>query len=716
MVMAYPNTTVSMLRNGIIAIKPDAEVVSSPEIAATAMYELLNLGFVAHRDDLRRLTTDQLTSLIFAASQAVGSDRTWEPLFPGFPAEVLRATDADLLAAAVVHYVTEGQWRPDDTRDCRRADLPEIDWAKNRRVLELTPLSSGMIRRAWAGAIAMSPADRQFVTDIARSISFDAVTLFRDIRFNNGENFAAALLCLRSLGIETTEVLRLGLNNARNVDDILRSILVCFCRDYQRAFDLNRPKRQRLPLNPIPRPARREILKVLSLFDDGRSLDLAVRRKDVWRSVMRRIHPFELNESVGAEQFLDVVFDNVRYRSFNARVEALLAKGDVVAAANLLTEEPGNLVRRIRHLVRLAGHPELKGWEAGARAIEFALAEAGPKVRLSTLISAYNGLANHTAAVKIRKLRRRFHITDVSKTEKLEPGLLAQVLEALENAILARLTLAPAPVTQSVATGSSIPVELVRRQASSSMTDIWPGERIQLNPTGNHAVLRVFVHWFDEDVDLGVSFTDAEFSEQLSYLDYTNMNSNRLRRSVIHSGDVVKAPRPKGGCEFIDIRLGDGAWTWENLHLKSLNMQLPSARYAVISVASFSGQPFSAIDNIAGVMVRNDEMAGLVFEPRTVETASTLNVESTSAIPFIVDLTTNELIWIDSSLGTIEGKLNLENTDVVPLAYAELTALSQRLTNGQLLKLWAQAHGVPTTDEPAETGGKEQVTRLLKNC
>ncbi len=183
MVMAYPNTTVSMLRNGIIAIKPDADVVSSPEIAATAMYELLNLGFVAHRDDLRRLTTDQLTSLIFAASQAVGSDRSWEPLFPDFPAEVLRATDADLLAAAVVHYVTEGQWRPDDTRDCRRADLPEIDWAKNRRVLKLKPLNSGMIRR-----IAMSPADRQFVTDIAQSISFDAITLFRDIRFNNGEN------------------------------------------------------------------------------------------------------------------------------------------------------------------------------------------------------------------------------------------------------------------------------------------------------------------------------------------------------------------------------------------------------------------------------------------------------------------------------------------------------------------------------------------------
>jgi hypothetical protein len=189
--------------------------------------------------------------------------------------------------------------------------------------------------------------------------------------------------------------------------------------------------------------------------------------------------------------------------------------------------------------------------------------------------------------------------------------------------------------------------------------------------------------------------------EQLGYLDYTNLSSNRLKNSVLHSGDITYAPLPDGACEFVDIK--DTIW-----------QELPTVRYAIPQLISFSGDKFDDIDNVAGIMVRSQAMAGEIFEPRTVETAMNVHVKSTSAIPFIVDLVDRELIWLDTSLGSRMGCFNTGRSNGVQLIRAELETLNHMLTNGQLLALWAAAHDAETTpDAGDEPTNHDQVAKLL---
>ena len=325
-----------------------------------------------------------------------------------------------------------------------------------------------------------------------------------------------------------------------------------------------------------------------------------------------------------------------------------------------------------------------------------ALAEAAPKARLTTLISCYNGVSNRDAPLKIFRIRGR-NVLKETNNPPVESWLKSAVLDILTTAMCHRLRAAPAP-TEPVSVGSTVPVELVRREASTSKLALARGQRL---PLGDGSIMRLFVHWYGHDVDLGVCFADALLMEQLGYLDYTNLSSNRLKNSVLHSGDITYAPLPDGACEFVDIK--DTIW-----------QELPTVRYAIPQLISFSGDKFDDIDNVAGIMVRSQAMAGEIFEPRTVETAMNVHVKSTSAIPFIVDLVDRELIWLDTSLGSRMGRFNTGRSNGVQFIRAELETLNHMLTNGQLLALWAAAHDTETTpdigDEPTN---HDQVAKLL---
>ena len=418
---------------------------------------------------------------------------------------------------------------------------------------------------------------------------------------------------------------------------------------------------------------------------------MVMRHKKLWRRALRPVHPFELPQAAEVHTHLTIIFGKTTHRTFNSQVEAALLRNDVPAAVRLLATNPGNLLRRVDHLMRLS-----RSKKPSVDALLSALAEAAPKARLTTLISCYNGVSNRDAPLKIFRIRGR-NVLKETNNPPVESWLKSAVLDILTTAMCHRLRAAPAP-TEPVSVGSTVPVELVRREASTSKLALARGQRL---PLGDGSIMRLFVHWYGHDVDLGVCFADALLMEQLGYLDYTNLSSNRLKNSVLHSGDITYAPLPDGACEFVDIK--DTIW-----------QELPTVRYAIPQLISFSGDKFDDIDNVAGIMVRSQAMAGEIFEPRTVETAMNVHVKSTSAIPFIVDLVDRELIWLDTSLGSRMGRFNTGRSNGVQLIRAELETLNHMLTNGQLLALWAAAHDAETTpDAGDEPTNHDQVAKLL---
>ena len=679
--------TPAMLRRGII---PQTRTTTDGVTAAqahTALAELLTVGFIADPQELQQLTLEELVALITQAGTIIGANRTWQPMFPGFPEQVVTMPDIELFLNQIYHYLTYGRWRPDIEKIFERTKLAHTDWTQNFQRLTLVELTPQLVQEEWAKAVALSPADREFLHDVIAELGINVPELMANTGFTSGDNFAAALCEIP----HPHERLDTGLALARTATDVLRTVLAAYCKEPDRAVDLLSSAEFRLDMRSIPRPQRRSILRALARFTDNTNLDMVVRHKKLWRRALRPVHPFELPQAVDVHTHLTIIFGKTAHRTFNSQVEAALLGDDVPTAARLLTTNPGNLLRRVDHLMRLS-----RSNKPAADALLKALEEAAPKARLTTLISCYNGISNRDAPIKVFRIRGRNVLKETSNPP-VESWLKSAVLDTLTAAMQHRLRAAPAP-TEPVPVGSTVPVELVRREASTSKLTLARGQRL---PLGDGSIIRLFVHWYGRDVDLGVCFADALLMEQLGYLDYTNLSSNQLKQSVLHSGDIVHAPLPDGACEFVDIK--DTIW-----------QKLPTVRYAIPQLISYSGNRFDTIDNVAGIMIRSQAMAGEIFEPRTVETAMNVCVKSTSAIPFIVDLVDRELIWLDTSLGSRMGGFNTGRSEGVQLIRAELEALSHTMTNGQLLALWAAAHDAETTpDTGDEPTNHDQVAKLL---
>jgi hypothetical protein len=78
-------------------------------------------------------------------------------------------------------------------------------------------------------------------------------------------------------------------------------------------------------------------------------------------------------------------------------------------------------------------------------------------------------------------------------------------------------------------------------------------------------------------------------------------------------------------------------------------------------------------------------------------------------LPLAFDLETRELIWLDASSGSTQtGVSAAQDSTIGPVVRDELAR--PRLTMGRLAELWAEAHGVDTTDAAVD---REALLALL---
>ena len=168
------------------------------------------------------------------------------------------------------------------------------------------------------------------------------------------------------------------------------------------------------------------------------------------------------------------------------------------------------------------------------------------------------------------------------------------------------------------------------------------GTRVKLdgyNAEDPDLTIRMFVHWRDRgntvddrvDLDLStvVASDDLESCESVWYGDLRNS-------SMTHSGDLTSAPN--GACEYIDVNVA-----------KTLER---GWRYVIPTVHSYTGQTFDTIpEAFAGVMFRHgDAQKGEIFDATTVRSRFDLDKQATNTVPFVFDLKTGELIWLDSTV------------------------------------------------------------------
>ncbi|MCG6496753.1 MXAN_6230/SCO0854 family RING domain-containing protein [Kitasatospora sp. A2-31] len=476
-----------------------------------------------------------------------------------------------------------------------------------------------------------------------------------------------------------------------------------------------------LRLRNLPRPLRRELLAVLDALPVGTLAEDLGRHRQAWLRAGELLHPYEHRHrfpyaaaafAVLRHTDLDLHGLGPELRAapapltvgttpgghtrlvavtFAAGVERALAAGDVPAAVRLLARRPGELVRRLHHLLRVH-----ETWSPGAP-LPAGLAEALPsalrKVAPGPLLGAYGRMR---ARREIGERRLYFprgrvalaHARDDWGTE-VPAALSAPVCTLIEAELLRRAARHERFDLAVLDDGLADLVVPFAERASARTLVAVPRGSVQRLPDGH--TVRLFLHWMQRptqrvDLDLSVALYDDAW-RFVGLCDYTRLVHGP--RAAVHSGDFTSAPPPHGATEFVDLDLPA--------------LAAGGARYAVAVVFSYNDVPFDDLaDAFAGFLELDEATARQrrgSFVPKAVRQRLDLAGDAKVCVPMIVDLAGRTYTWTDLNTGASGGFHNVwRYRDRIGTLAADVLA---HFAEGSRATLWdlACATAAARTDE-----------------
>ncbi|WP_190021461.1 MXAN_6230/SCO0854 family RING domain-containing protein [Streptomyces hiroshimensis] len=487
------------------------------------------------------------------------------------------------------------------------------------------------------------------------------------------------------------------------------------------------------PFRSLPRALRRTLLTILDGLDTASLVEDLLRHPARWKRAAEILHPYEqygrhpraalafavlratdtsagplgdalLRTAAEHPRAVRVDGNRIKANTWPGRVEQALAGRDPDAAVALLARRPGELLRRLDHVLRSCPggvpSPALK------RALESGLAKAGP----GPLLASLGRLRTRHVPGERRVFFPRGQVTHSYTTDDtrapLPSATVAEVCALLEREVLRRLGDGEAErydiaVLDEALAGLAVPS--AEGAAAKALVSV-PRGSTQPLPAG--AVLRMFLHWTEPaktrvDLDLSVALFDADW-EYVGLCDFTHLVYGK--RAAVHSGDLTSAPAPHGATEYADLDLA--------------GLSAAGVRFAMPIVFSFNNIPFEQLlDAFAGFMAlpsadERDEVSEVSevgegggrgarsarYDPRTVRQRYDLVGESRIHVPMLVDLQRRTFLWTDLHLPSSEGfhRVYRHSADLGRVG----KDLHQYFTAGRTtlwdLAVWHASAGAPT--------------------
>ncbi|MGN6106626.1 MAG: MXAN_6230/SCO0854 family RING domain-containing protein [Kofleriaceae bacterium] len=505
--------------------------------------------------------------------------------------------------------------------------------------------------RLIARATPLSPDDRDELETVIDAMG-PKVAIWLPARIPVKETMAIAVGRLWVVSPDRGAMVRATQGHVRTATDVLRVAAVLMKADPA----LVEPMR----LASIGRGLRRAVLEALDRLPIEQVVEDMRRRAGLWKRVGERLHPFEhaarlpsaalafaairgtdlgaasfgaaIRERAAAVASVQIEDDRLRVTPWGGPLEDALRRGDPRSALARLDPRPGELLRRLDHLVRVAsGHPEeLSEVLAAAR-------RAVPHGAPATLLTIAAHVARRGEPVPRRVFLPRGEVlrawTAADDRAPLPADAIGAVIAAIRGELVARAEARPRFARAVIDRGlADLPVPINARTASRARI-AWPrGSAIEL--PGDGAPLRMFLHWEEPparrvDLDLSVALYDHAW-RHVGTCDFTNLVFGEC--AAVHSGDLTSAPAPLGASEFVD------------LHVDALHAA--GARHAVVVVFSYNAVPFDQLRfGFAGVMIRPEGSAP--FDPRAVAQRFDLHGRAMVTVPLAIDLEARRLRWLD---------------------------------------------------------------------
>lgn len=692
-------------RLGLVAA-PEGD--ARPEVTTAVLAELAHVGVrIANPEAMTDGLALSYKDVIAHVRERRGQKRTYSPLFRGFPEQLPELDDAALrfLLAAVRLLASEEPLEAGDLSDeaVRRAmDFSSIGWwpassvpqdvdrtRLDRSVQELLPQDS---RVEWWTLRAVTPAELEAALRRYMQECFASASSLRD---DVKADLDALVSRYGISGIDPGEVrfrenrtllLKLVWNNERGrlpemaptPDDLLRLFAELTGSNASLAEKIRYPK--------LTRADRRIV--VAALESSARLGDI-FRRRGLWLAIDRGLHLGEFDALKTKEAFARLRESRHDASSFGSRFERALA-GDYTSALTMAADEaPGVLVRSLRRLMALSRS------EGEQLALIAALGKAAPRVPLRVLLAAWVQVNDNGRTYP----RAAFTKSGAAKFLPYQPGHLSvadelsgPVVDTLRDAMAAQVRERGSWAGEKVYIAPELEAILVPDQLRTTAQGTVQVERGSRLPLGEAAVVRLFVHWKESahrsDLDLSMLALDEHYN-LVDQVSWTNLGNGVMT----HSGDITSAP--DGAEEFLDVNL-------ERLRTSPF---AASWRYLVPAVLRYAGESFDELaEACVGWMLRDRASSGhKVFDVATVANAFELTGCRRLAVPMLVDLETNQVVYVDVYLDGAPGaRLERDGRDITTMARAAADRIKLKASVAMLAHLHATERGAVIVNDRAE--------------
>jgi hypothetical protein len=632
--------------------------------SVTLAAELMKFGFILETDVLSKLalaTKEEIQKLyqelIEFLKKETGSNRSYSPFWKNFPEEVMEKNEAELWLHQITHYMTNGCYEPSSiTRERAVAfehpSYTKIRWGSEDDYLKIfTDLVS--INQS------LSPDDLEIVKYFVSSGD--------ELRFPSEIPFKENLCTLAAMGIDVpvktvTDVLRIAVHLSGG-DISLPKVPPSRIRlNSWTTKIIENPLRENFKFKKFKRAERKRILQLLEKSNcDVREMVLKSGR---WVRLGEVLHPGEYKKAFPRAYKAFEMLRNKKVISWYGEVDSAF-KVSFEKGLEKLIERPGELMRRMDWLLRTSKDPKL---------VLETLEKAGLRTSNKVLYEIYGHfILRESEKPRVIKIKGSRSFVEIPTLPAMQSELIENVKLSVKNVLRQKFSkldkLGKVWVDEAL---KKVPLPSNMRSVSSSLKPTIRGQRVPMN-NQDAKVIRAYVHWFDEkgclDLDLTATYVGEE---SLTIVGWNGIHSSEIG---CYSGDVRHR---KGACaEYIDIDVE-----------KSLKS---GYRYVMLDVRNYNGGSFLEIPEcVFGYMEREHPRENEIFVPSTLANACRLQSNSSSVIVAIIDLETQEYIFVDlDQSGLPVTSLNLEKM----LKLLEMFSKDPAFSVYDLLKIHAEARG-----------------------
>lgn len=593
----------------------------------TIMKNVEDLGYTFSKELFEVLQTQTkkelqnfYLELVPMLKNLVGADVVYRPMYPNFPMSVMEMSSVELYINAIVHYWSNGTLYPYEEKNER---LPLFEETKVKEIsLGTTEDLQDIFNNLCKSKTSISQTDKADLEWIFINMNFqfpDDIPLKENVALI-GKLYLEYYPLAKAKDIQ---------KYFKTATDVLRLITAMSDGDISLATNTK-----------FRSFKRRERRLLLELLDSCKAIEEdMLRYKNRWIRVGEKLHPTEYKQYNKVNTAFNKLRNGIKIETFGGKVVKAMETEDYKVALSLLKSRPGELARKLDHLLRNA---------TDKNSVINTFKDVASEVSTPVLLQVKEHFAHRNAELKLRVFfpkgnLARCYCMDNTLTD-IEDKYCNAIVKICENALIENYKVKDfmGNVYLSEEFKNYI-VPFSQRSASKALKTIVRGSKIPIPSNAN--VLRAFIWWTNAnngtwndrvDIDLSAAIFDENWS-YMEHISYTRLRSEKYK--AYHSGDITNGGDVNGNgvSEFLDVDI-DSVIKY-------------GARYVVYQVYNYSCQNYSDLPHaMFGWMNREDVNSGEIYEPKTVEQKMDLTSQSTVCIPVIFDCVNREVIWCDMNL------------------------------------------------------------------